>query len=328
MVSIPAQAPRNPENQPRRDLVPVADASVEQYKRPQFLDNADRRAAAPNAPDRKSGNRLKWAALGAVGATAALVGLGVYATNEAPKRITGESDSAPSNSAEPFPTQTTETVTPILGDLNSDNILTQTEADLLSITDYASIDPQIRVEHKAESLNQYLYTAWDSIQPFLSEAERQVLYLPDLEKPRSEWSDQDYLNLHTLAVWLTSTQASDTQEGQQGYSAIANPNKNTFDDIVEHIEEKPGIGIKNVYQAVPTPLSGVELVNTTVGSIEMGPEGGRLIGVKKVGGTDIGYTLYSNRIDSKGNIMTVNEFTYESLDDRDLRELIQAQGNK
>lgn len=321
-MASPAQAPQNfNRTHPNHERAHPSGESVGQYHIP-TSESADAPTNGRNTEKEKwsLGRKLAIGA-GAIGATlAVIVGGGKVVGHQTADRITNGVDLSDIPSQTPI----SEEAATILGDLDGDNVLTQTEADLMSITDYSSIAPEIRVEHKAESLNQYLYTAFDSIQPFLTPEEKEVLYLPDLNKPREQWSDQDYLNLNALAVWLVSTQRNDTQEGQQSYAAISNPDKDSFDAIMEHIKDYPGEGIKNVYRAVATPLSGIELANTNIGLIELGPEGGRLVGHQKIGETDINYTLYSNWSDSKGNIMSTNEHTYGSLNDPELQELIRT----
>lgn len=287
---------------------------------------------APTVPEkkRKGISKLTAALVGAtvvsVGGAAAIVAIANQKANERVAEIKGDTGSGSSYSAEPFPGQGAEPRPLILGDINRDNILTQEEANALTIDEYASLDPSIRAEHKNEALNMYLHTAWDSIQPHLTEDEKKVLYLPDLNKPRAKWTDQDYLNQHALAVWLASTQGDNTLEGMQSYAAITSPDKEGFDEVITYIKNNPGMGVKNIYEAVPTPLTNVELPNMTIGSIETDSNGGRVIGHRKVGGTRVDYTVYSNTSDSKDNLVPVVETTYDSIQDPDLVRVIKKVG--
>jgi hypothetical protein len=155
----------------------------------------------------------------------------------------------------------------------------------------------IRANHKNEALNKYLYTAWEDIQSHLTDGERKVLYLPDLDKPREEWTDQDYLNQHALAVWFVSRQPDNT-EAQQSFAAITNPDKEGYDDIQDYMMRNPGVGIKNIHEAVTTPLSNIELRNINIGPVELDENGGRFVGHHEIGETKAYYTVYSNQADS------------------------------
>ncbi|MCV7300003.1 hypothetical protein H7J93_10200 [Mycobacterium barrassiae] len=217
---------------------------------------------------------------------------------------------------------------PLTGDLDKNGVVTPDEYDQMDPNVYAGLDAQARIEDTAEKFNANLESAWDDIQVNgrLTEEERSVLYMPDLKKPRSEWSDQDYLNFQTLALWLVS-RGSNTDEGQRAYAALRNPHADGFSDVFEYIGRNPTVGIKHVFRARPSRLSNVELKDVTIGETEVGSDGGRLIALEEVGGPDKAVTLMVNRSDRSGYILPVVEYTYGSMGDPRLAEILQQYGH-
>lgn len=242
MVSIPAQAPRSPENQPRRDLVPVADASVEQYKRPQFLDNVDRSAAAPNAPDRKSGNRLRWAAIGAIGATATLIGLGVYATNEAPKRITGESGADP-NISEPSSNNGLayeKHPVKLLAEKATGDQFANLDADypyeytLAEQLDYVgpklNKDPHVTVEKMRSIMGSSHFTGEDGVTP-------RAIAAPSLSNTPQEIADQIAVGM--FKAWEVA-QTGDIDEAKKYAAGVADPESYGYTNQIDAFSNSVG----------------------------------------------------------------------------------------
>ncbi|WP_158021551.1 hypothetical protein [Mycolicibacterium chubuense] len=97
--------------------------------------------------------------------------------------------------------------------------LDRSERDGMAPDDYVLLKQGIRSADRAERFNRYLHTAWENLQPFLDERDKPVLYMPDLGKPRAEWTDHDYLNFETLAIKLVTTQ-QDKDEALRALSAV------------------------------------------------------------------------------------------------------------
>lgn len=293
----------------------------------------------PERIDKEPKNRNKLAAafaLGGVAATA-ILGAGAYfgirsIANDQAERLTGNEtySSAPANPS--IPTQEIYTDPALLGkyDLNENGQLDREERDVMMPVDYLEIDPEVRASDRAERFTTYLSSAYETIQPYLTPEEKEVLYMPDLNKPRAEWSDQDYLNYYTLAQWLATTQANDTAEGQRAFSAIVSQEQSGFGKVYDRIEDQPGNGLKTIMRAEPTALSNIELPAGKVGDVTLGEDGGRLVGHSLVGKdtSDIDYTLFSNWSDEKNYVLSVAENTYDSIDSVDLVELIGKYGSK
>jgi hypothetical protein len=209
----------------------------------------------------------------------------------------------------------------------SGNSLTRPQRDALSPHLYVAIAEDVRATDRAERFNRYLATAWETIQEVgnLSPEEVDALYMPDLEKPRSEWTDQDYVNYGTLATWLVTTQ-QDTEEALRALSVVYNKDRmpESWELLSDWIAEHPGTGYKAVYKVVPSRYSDNELRNVTVGPVLIGPKGGRFVQQRSLSSDQraTSFTLYKNFQDADGNVISIKEGNYTDLNDPDLRNII------
>lgn len=255
------------------------------------------------------------AAITAIGVgAAALFGISKASNNTEPRsNDVGTSQSAESQLSLP-------------GDLNGDHFVSHEEYDQMSPEEYASLDEQSRVEDSAKNFNVYLHTAYDAIKDDLTIEEAAVLDMPDLTKPRADWTDQDYSNYESLALKLVTSQGSNTDEGERALAVVMNPELNIddFSRISAHIRNNLGAR-KSIYEVQDNPLSGRELTSTIVGDIVIDQNGGRIVAHKLVGGTNTNYSVYANRSDKDGNIVTIRQKTYESLNHPELQALIDSQ---
>ncbi len=263
---------------------------------------------------------LAGGALLGLGGVITGVVIGLSSDKEAPSPQ--ETGSRPVATGEAMPGQSTITPAEQVINLENYNGTTREQRDQLLPTEYTDLPEEVRANDRAERFNTYLHTAWETIQPALNEDEKRVLYMPDLTKPRAEWTDQDYLNYRTLATWLVTTQA-DINEGLRAASVVANAGTEEYEFIKTWIGEHPGQGLKAVYEAIPNPLSNRELTSVKIGSVTLDANGGRLIGHRSLASGATNYSPFKNYADSKGNIISIDEYTYDSLANPDLSILLE-----
>lgn len=214
--------------------------------------------------------------------------------------------------------------------------MTRAERDALPADDYVNLKESLRVGDQIDGFYKYLNSGYEKLLKIpesiggLTEEERSILYMPDLNKPRAEWSDQDYLNYQTLAVWLITTQDTSTKKGMnealQSVSVVAEPGTEAFDFITNWIKTKPvGVGISDVKRAEPSPLSDVELQAVTVGDVTIDNDGGRAVSFQTIGnsGSDHGVILFANRGDGHGKSMPIHSFNYSTIMHPNLQRLVQ-----
>lgn len=218
------------------------------------------------------------------------------------------------------------------GDLNNDGQLTREERDAMKPGDYAELPDEVIAADRAERFNTYLQTAWETIQKPASEGggeltseERAVLSMPDLNKPREQWTDQDYLNYYTLALWLVTTQGDNPTEGERALAAVATPGTTSYKYMEQWMLNNPGRGLKAIYRADPSRFNNSELAPQTVGDVVITEKGGRFIAATSLHSGKTNYTLFVNRGDTNGNLLTTDAYTYETLSDPNLNNLVTRQ---
>lgn len=273
------------------------------------------------------------AAVLTVGAAGAF-GIGFMKTKGEIAALKNELGTPPSTSAPLTPGA--EAAPPISGthedpymskyDVNGNGILDREERDIMTPNDYVVIDMETRASDRAERLTTHLGSAWNTIQGFMTDNEKKVLSMPDLAIPRSQWSDQDYLNYRTLAVWLSTRQGESIEaqnEGLRALSAVVDPTTKAYEDTKAWMSAYPNQGSKSIQEAIPGPLSNKELVNTQVGEFTVGNAGGRLVSFRSLVTGEINHALFINTSDNSGNVTSTSVYTYDSLEDPDLQQLIQ-----
>lgn len=283
-----------------------------------------------------SGDKKRWMRRGVVAIVATgIVGGGAYAFSQL-----GDNDPRENNatsvsiSSEPLSTELTMTENPgelprllSLYDANDNSELDRNERDGMKPEDYVFLDDNTRASDRAERFTVHLESAWNTIQAFLDEDEKKVLSMPDLQKPRAEWSDQDYLNYRTLAIWL-STRQMDQDEGKRALSAILDPSTEAFENVVTWMETHPaGTGMKAVQRAIENPMNGKEFRNETVGPHVIGQDGGRLVGFDSLIDGSVNYSLFRNTSDESGNVLTSNPYNYDMLNENELHDLVKKYGS-
>ncbi|WP_196248314.1 hypothetical protein [Rhodococcus erythropolis] len=211
----------------------------------------------------------------------------------------------------------------LIGDYNRDGVVTSKEYDMMPPTEYATLSDKVRVEDSAKNINTYLPSAFSTLQSngSLSAKERALVSLPNLNAPRSQWSDQDYYNNYTLGVWLASTQGQDQasiDEGQRALTVVLDPNNDGFIKASEMISSVSAI--KNIYEAQPFEFSNQELKpGTSIGGISIDGSGGRLVKGESLSSGEVKYHLFVNRTDSNGNVVSTLIRSYSSPLDPDLK---------
>jgi len=321
------QAPHNPYDNSNHDPRP----RVHPERVPTSLDGSTPvyEDWKPRSIDTQPKNKNKLAALIALGGVAAtgIVGAAAFfgmksATSEQIEKVTSNT----SNSTEPFPEA--QYIDPLVAqyDMNQNGLLDREERDAMAPEDYITIDSEVSGADKAEQFSMYLHTGWDSIKETLNDNEKSLLSMPDLNKPRAEWSDQDYLNYKTLAIWLVTRQ-QDQDEGLRALSTIADPDTKLYANVSEWIKENPGVGLKAVQEAIETPVSNKEFYNESIGANTIGPDGGRLVGYKSLVDDTVNYTLFKNTSDDNGNVITNSIYTYDTLVNPELRGIINSHGS-
>ncbi len=273
---------------------------------------------------------VKWGGAGliaAIGISGAAYGIGYMGKKgeiDAQYDAMGADRSA---SASHVPTVPQENSLYLKYDTNQNHTIDRVERDTMAPEDYLQLDEETRAADRAERFNEYLYTAWETIQPNLTPEERAVLYMPDLNKPRNEWSDQDYLNYETLSMWLVTTQGTSQEasnEGLRALSVVARPGTNAHNTLTAWINQNPGAGYKEVFKAKTSDMSGKEISNFTLeDGIQIGPEGGRLVGYESMLDHSQNFILYANRADDKGNTLTISEDSYDNSSWPGLQSLLE-----
>lgn len=186
---------------------------------------------------------------------------------------------------------------------------------------YKDFDVSLRVNDQAK----YIYQGFDKtagyIEDALTDAERPFYRKPDLNIPRSQWSDQDYANYYTTATMFATGQ-DDKNAGKQTATVVAKPGTNTYENLWEWIDERNGVGARSIYEAVSTPLSNKELQQGTYGQIEVSEHGGRLVGLQSKHDGSVTYSVMLNYSDDQGNIISIEELVVNNLDDPRIRPLL------
>lgn len=281
----------------------VHETPANQYREPQPLDRD---------PDEK--HKTKRAVAIAAGslvlATGAFFGFKA-AVNDTAEKIAAD---RASTSAPAFPGQGY-----LEGDLDFDGVVTSEEYDQMDPKEYAKKVPErSRVQDVAGNLYKYMPGSWDIMkQDNLNANERAVMSMPDLNAPRSEWTDQDYLNYYSIALGLISNQGSQQQqiaEGQRALSVVMSPQNNNFDSTMQSIATSNGI--RNVFKAESSAYTGIELrPGTSIGEHTVTGEGGRLVlstFVSQENSDKPSYMLFVNRSDQQGRIVSILAEVYSA----------------
>jgi hypothetical protein len=225
------------------------------------------------------------------------------------------------------------------------NGIEKTEEERFNLTDdeYYKIDESLRAKDQAEYFRigvEKSYTRiTDPAAPRSSFTPDELVamqdgtfYLPDLDKPRSERTDQDLLNYSTLAIYYVTAmppiENNDPERNAEikSLSVVSRPGTNTHDNLREHIEESPGVGIITMYRAIPTPLSGVELPPSASDLIPENSLGARLVGHESLIDHRVDYTLFVDYGDEEDNVISVDVHTFGDLFSPGLREMIDQYG--
>jgi hypothetical protein len=341
---IGTQAPNNPNQHyidPRvlsdapteADLArqtPEASGAAQNGVGEQMADTAMRSIDGPNSVGGKltnflGGHKITAAVAGLATVGAGAIGLGMHLGN-APTlndRVGAIAPANPNDLKNEIQSDTIISANTLNPDRNGDGTVTSEEYDLMDPADYAKLPDTERVADTAEKLQRNMPRAWDIMSTYLTDTEKPVMYMPNLNKPMSEWSNQDYYNYHSIALWLVSTQG-DTQpqikEGRRAFSVVLGPTNGGFSDTMNSIGNVEAI--HNVYQAQPATEgqpNSVELKpGMEIDDIEIGGDGGRLILGKYISdGPDkgnLGYDLFVNRRDYNGNVTPILAKSYSATD--------------
>tara|TARA_B100001245_G_scaffold234308_1_gene219602 strand:+ start:12059 stop:12913 length:855 start_codon:yes stop_codon:yes gene_type:complete len=175
----------------------------------------------------------------------------------------------------------------------------------------------------------YFYEAFDdSYKSILADPnhewtpeEREVFYKPDLNKPRSEWTNQDYLNYWTIAIFYATGLDDGPEVAQRAISVVARPGSNTHDRLQTFTEDYPGYGDIDIYRALPSPFSNEELESIDTEKVSIDERGGRFIKHESLRDGKIGYSVFANRGDQEHTI-AVNDLTVGSLSDPDIYPIL------
>lgn len=186
---------------------------------------------------------------------------------------------------------------------------------------YQQFDVSLRVNDLAK----YIYQGFDKtagyIEDSLADNEKPYYSKPNLNIPRSMWSNQDYANYYTT-VTMFATGQDDKDAGKQTATVVAKPGTNTYENLWDWIEERNGVGARSVYEAVSTPLSEKELQQGTYGKIEVSEHGGRLVGLRSKHDGRITYSVMLNHADEQGNIISIEELVVNDLGDHRIQVLL------
>jgi hypothetical protein len=189
---------------------------------------------------------------------------------------------------------------------------------------YFEVDEHLRAADQAEYIHQNLEGAYKNIiapsaDRYLTDKERDAIkdgtfYMPDLKKPRSQWTDQDYLNYYSIVIFYVTSQSDDEEGLRTG--------TDTFTSIQEWANDYPDVGLISLYRAVDTPLSGRELKPTSVNNVVIDELGGRFVGHESLVDGRVDYSLFANRSDEENNIIPINERTFDTINDPLVQDLI------
>ena len=202
--------------------------------------------------------------------------------------------------------------------------LTKSQRFAADPSTYETFDEDLRVADQAE----YFYKGYDVTYNHiinnptdpLSAEEQAVFYKPDLNKPRSEWTDQDYLNFDTIATFFATGQ-DDPNEALRSSTVVARPGTKTFDNMKEWITKYPGNGLTSIYRARTTTVSNSELKPTTFNGIVI-DDGGRIIEHESLISHDINVSVFVNNDDGAGHVLSINQYVYSSMNNPSLQALI------
>lgn len=332
----PAQVP---ENQPNDQNTTPSEESYSNARVPTSTgDTPIYDNWTPRPIDKEPKNHNKRNALIALGtiASGVILGVGSYlgiksAANDQIERIAG-SDRATAAPAFPTSIELEPTISGshedeliVKYDSNRNGVFDKNELEIMPPTDYQQLGAEIIADDLAGSFTEHLHTGWSSIKETLSADEEQVLYMPNLNQPRDQWSDQDYLNYRTLSLWLVTRQKNQ-DDGLRALSAIADPKTKLHENTAQWMTSNPGSGLKSVQVAIETPFSNKELHDVTIGEKSIGPEGGRIVGYRSLIDGSVNYTLFANTADENGDMITTSTYTYDTLDNPDLKNLIESYG--
>lgn len=204
--------------------------------------------------------------------------------------------------------------------------LTREQRFALPPEEYYKLDESIRAADQAKYFtegikNVYRQVIHPDLHPnYLSKGERDALnngtfYLPDLHKPRSEWTDQDYLNYFSLAMYFVTRQEKEyKRDALNALSVVVRPETGTFTNIEEHIKKHEGdVSIVSLYEAVPTEFSGYTFTPDDLGSISGDWETARVVGQRSLENGRVLYSIFVNYSDENQNAVSIVARTYASL---------------
>ncbi len=193
--------------------------------------------------------------------------------------------------------------------------------------DYQTFDESLRVEDQAD----YLYEGFENTyEDILNDPsfpptgeEKAVFYMPDLHKPRSEWTGQDYANYYSMGIFYATKQDNENV-ALRAATVVSRPGTNTYGNLREWIknDDTAGRGLKSIYRAVSTPLDGKVLKPATIGNVVIDENGGALVGLESLTDGNINYTIFVNRSDSHGHILSIEAKTVDTLEDQVITQLI------
>lgn len=276
-------------------------------------------------PHKKTRRNLFIAAGATIGTVAATGALYLGAKHEVRDIANDLYNPLPASSAPAIPGQTEATIPTNLGeDYNHDGQITKADYDLMPPEVYMYLAEKVQTQDNAAEINQYLQSAFDTMKPFLSPEEARLVRMSDLDKPRDQWTDQEYYNNHALELWLASTQGSTQQqinEGRRTLPSVIDPDHPGYTTMDTAIGQASAI--RNVCEALSDEFVGRNLQpGTIIDGIIIDESGGRLSKGRWLGNGVISYDVFVNRTDDQGNVITRLARSYSSLQVPELRGVI------
>lgn len=248
-----------------------------------------------------------------IGGTA-LVGASIFGVSNFVDNIRGNDTVAAVAPVHPgYSADTLEGNSYIPGDYDGDDKIDGEYFKTLSPEEFAKLDDSIRVAAVGQELLDRMPGAYQDMLQYCTEEEKAILYMPNMDMPREQWTEQDYLNYHTIALYAASRE-NHTKEELDHARRMATIIFEPGSDNLEYMSEQMGIafGIKAIYKAEPSAFSGFELYQHTNldGNYTTG-EGGRVaysdyIEHDNQRPSDVRlYRAFVNRSDDKGNVFPI-----------------------
>lgn len=264
-----------------------------------------------------------------IAAAAGMIGIGVttvFGANAAHNFIGNDRVSAvaPANQNDlghDIQSDTVISAESLRGDRNGDGVVTSDEYDLMDPMEFKDLPDRTRVADVASKLHTHMPAAFDILWQDAGPEERKVLSMPDLDKPRAQWSDQDYVNYYSIGLELVSTQGDKKSQIDEGRRAMTVVMGNRHSDLISTMNNiGTAGGIRNVFAAQPSEFSGKELIaGTEIDDYRITGEGGRIVIADFLSQEDGPQTLamlFVNRSDDNGNIVSMLAETFTPDDHR------------